>query len=982
MLHGQRTAPSRKPAQQRTPDQQRKPDPRVPGQQRIPAQPAAQTPVDDRAGGQRAKALAAVLEADPLLRLHCAIATGSPPVTPWPPHPGFPSGTRVTSIADFVAGARGSSAAGPNEQQLIEFVVRPIATVFRVALDRYGLVLDTDPRRLAIEIGPRRQATGRVVVGGLLAAGLSQARLDPAGIDRTAVDAAAYGLARCLDLLSSAIARGGSEYARLDRVRTDLDRTLGAELRFLNPNTVDLLRGAPLLGRHAHSVSQQQERTLARVLDRVEQRARARRAAPHLRPPAVLLDLDHVVLTPRARTLHATRAVCGPRAGAARGIRELCQPEHLPLLPTYHPDGWRRFLDATGLPFRYPPVDFDELLDEFRHAYFRPWENLAWDDLTPGVGRFIHDIGDRGGVVVFTTARRERVRQPTEAALARGGLLGLRLLMLPDDRDRPVAESKVGQLLGVGDLDVVAVFDDLTDNRAALSRALPDALMVPVALPGFAADSEPPNADADLVETFERSARPTGPPYDCTLSHTRSVADLQAGELSTRPVTANRAVYLSDAASRALVDRLLQQALSAADETVDRALRWARQAVAGPHSDQERTVRLVHHQLTRKQFRRGSHAAYPLATAAADITASVAAGRPIDVVVPSFPVKHAESGLKAFGTLPDLAELAVLIRLRELHAAVSGVYPPGLRITLLTDGQHFRSRPRRVTSAYLRRLSGYLGLIGVSDLIRIVDIDEAFTRWYGPAAQRERAARLASYQSIGQATYGEIAIAEHPYRAIDRARRLDPWGNDLPVPHFVDMFASLIHAVPVATPRGYQRMEWSRLLYADLYNVGDAVPPELAAGRRAILRAAWDNAIGYVSVMRADRIHGYDRILSPRVRLTFNTPEPGRCGFAGLGGSAVLPWHGTAAVDPRGHVSTDFALALCDRAFVPVYSPLLGAGQPFFMAPITMTPITTAPITTATTTTATTTTAPIAPAPISTGRLTDEFLARVRLRRR
>ncbi|MCW6005725.1 hypothetical protein K1W54_14225, partial [Micromonospora sp. CPCC 205371] len=43
------------------------------------------------------------------------------------------------------------------------------------------------------------------------------------------------------------------------------------------------------------------------------------------------------------------------------------------------------------------------------------------------------------------------------------------------------------------------------------------------------------------------------------------------------------------------------------------------------------------------------------------------------------------------------------------------------------------------------------------------------------------------------------------------------------------------------------------------------------------------------------------------------------------------------AVDQRGQVSTDFAIHLLDQAYVPVYSPLLGDGQPWFMTPITMT---------------------------------------------
>jgi hypothetical protein len=43
------------------------------------------------------------------------------------------------------------------------------------------------------------------------------------------------------------------------------------------------------------------------------------------------------------------------------------------------------------------------------------------------------------------------------------------------------------------------------------------------------------------------------------------------------------------------------------------------------------------------------------------------------------------------------------------------------------------------------------------------------------------------------------------------------------------------------------------------------------------------------------------------------------------------------AVSARGEVSTDFAVSLLDQGFVPVYSPLLGPDQPWFMAPATAT---------------------------------------------
>lgn len=121
-----------------------------------------------------------------------------------------------------------------------------------------------------------------------------------------------------------------------------------------------------------------------------------------------------------------------------------------------------------------------------------------------------------------------------------------------------------------------------------------------------------------------------------------------------------------------------------------------------------------------------------------------------------------------------------------------------------------------------------------------------------------------------------------------------------------------------------------------LYRTDGSVPPALAVARAAVLRAAWEAAIGYAAVLRTDRDLAYDAMFGAHISLTALTPGPGRCGFAGLGGSGLLPWHGTAAVDRRGVLSTDFAISLLDRAFVPVYAAVLGgADQPWFMAPIT-----------------------------------------------
>jgi hypothetical protein len=214
---------------------------------------------------------------------------------------------------------------------------------------------------------------------------------------------------------------------------------------------------------------------------------------------------------------------------------------------------------------------------------------------------------------------------------------------------------------------------------------------------------------------------------------------------------------------------------------------------------------------------------------------------------------------------------------------------------------------------------------------------------------QDRPVRLAAHTRALTDAFAHLDIAADPAGTLLRSTLLDP-----DVPSVAGVFNSLVHSVPVPLPNGADRRDWSSRVYADLYRTDDSVPPTLAAARTAVLRAAWEAAIRHVAVLRTDRDMGYDTMLGAHVRLT-----PGIGRFAGLGGSALPPWHGTAAVDQRGILSTDYAISLLDRAFVPVYSEALGNDQPWFMAPITATEVAAGP-----------------------ARLSDAFLETVRLRTR
>ena len=839
-----------------------------------------------------------------MLRLYCAMLPAGAR-EPLPVHPGQAGETSVIGVTDLIDGDPQGILGGSREETLecfLDRLVTPLARVFRAFLDN-GFRMP-GPSGLAFELSAGR-ATGRIVVTDVA---------EPPDVREVLAE------------IRSAARRLGAPFGGPDAVRAAVDDRFRAELRFLAPDAYQALGGGDGL---AHAVDPRQHDLLTETLRRVAERARLRRGDSAVRRPAVVLDLDLCALDPRRRTLLAVRTVAGPRPGAPEGIAEFADPERLERLPTYHRPAWELFVATAGLRGRYPEVDWEQVFAEFRQAFYRPWDHLRWDVAAPGLSRFVWDVHDAGGCVVFNTARRHRVRAQTEYSLARAGITRPRLLMLADDRVRPLHELKSENLRPLTDLDVVAVFDDLCDNRRAMAKELPSALMVAVEISGFASE-RPDGAETDdgapVIRTFETV--PRGRPVAAVLSHARSPAELRIEEMSAHPVAREHAVRLTTAESLEIVGALNASVDRAADQAAENALRRG----TGPAA--------VHHLLTRKQFRKGPRRHFPEEV----VRPFMERGEPLQVVTCGFPVKLHYNGLKTAGVLPDLAELAALARFRELQRAVTHVYPPGLRITILTDGNHYRSRPAETLTAYREKLGEYLRLVGGADVLELADMNDAAMDHLGPEGSLRRLRRIEECAGLIETGLAGTDVGAAPRDALDRAdqvcRRLVGDRTDgTPILAFSALFHSLLYSVRLPPPRRMSSDAWARRLYASVFDVEDpAAGQEVTDGRRALLATAWRDTVRYLATMQADSEFDCDDVafFPGRVRLTPN-PRPGSLGFSYLGGSCVLPWHGVGVVDARGIVSVDYAVSLSDQGFVPVFSPLLGSAQPWFMAPVTST---------------------------------------------
>jgi hypothetical protein len=896
--------------------------------------------------------LLCALESDPLLRMCCAAwpfsggLAARPTVqvrqdAPFPAHPRYPGGTIAVGLDALLR-----SDANLLRQVLrnrfqrreldlsyfLEHFVRPLARAFRTTLDKHriGLYMLT-PSAVRWELSPELEATGRVVI------------TDPAGVcaDISEQTEACEGM-RALAVTFDALTDGFITVAGHSGcdVPAAVNRVIEEELRYLRPESVAALSGEHPLRPFVHGIAAGQHATLTEVLQIVQDRARQRRRSPKLPRPVVVIDLDLCGFVPMRRTLDAVRAVSGPRPGAPEGIGELAHPDTLPLLPSFEKSTWRNFVDCRGLGGRYPRVDWDELFRDFYRAVVRPWDKMRTDTVNTGLSRFVWDVQDAGGQVVFCTGRRERVRAHTEEVLASAGVPDCVLLCMPNDRIRPIAELKAENLRALGDIDVVAVFDDLRENRIALSKEFTGSLSVAVEIPGWATERTPDQPVLDgvpVIATFETDPQSQRDAAGPGLTHAHSLAQLNIGRLRSNRLSQQWAAYLTADESRSIVDAIICDTDSAAERTGRAARTRFGLDSSTEREHSERTVRALHHVFTRKQFLRGSRANYPCEDMQRDVLPFVRRQQPIDVVLRAFPVKQCLNGLKASGPLPDIAELAALARLRELHRAARAVYPPGLHFHVLTDGQHFRRRPVALTDAYRRKLDQYVDLIGMGDHITIEEINEPARRKLGPELPRARADRIARYRRLLHDSLMGFDIADRPLRTL---ARVDTFASGIGGPEgrwlrqFRAMLMSMVYSVPIQFPEGTDQLEWSRQVYADLYNLTDhTVCQRVRRERAEVLRRAWHFAIRYLATMQADEEFGYEKLIPNRVRLTQSASMPRAFGLTFLGGSGLLPWHGTGVIDPSGQLAVAFAVSLLDQGFVPVYSPLLGPRQPWLMAP-------------------------------------------------
>lgn len=230
----------------------------------------------------------------------------------------------------------------------------------------------------------------------------------------------------------------------------------------------------------------------------------------------------------------------------------------------------------------------------------------------------------------------------------------------------------------------------------------------------------------------------------------------------------------------------------------------------------------------------------------------VAAGRPVDFVLPAFPVKSPNPA-KVLGPLPDLAERMALDLLERLCLRIGDLHPAGARILLCSDGRVFSD------------------VVGVSD--------QAVT-----AYQRAMESLLAPGSPIRLFCLDDVTEFAHLDHQAMREELVSGYGQPL---------AEITTGIRAGGPDLPLYRAITRFLFED------RLTPDYQGSRAALQRAA--RARAYLMIQRSQAWGNLLGDYHPQaVRLSIH-PQP--CGsektaiqLAGSADGWLTPWHGVAVL--------------------------------------------------------------------------------------
>lgn len=278
------------------------------------------------------------------------------------------------------------------------------------------------------------------------------------------------------------------------------------------------------------------------------------------------------------------------------------------------------------------------------------------------------------------------------------------------------------------------------------------------------------------------------------------------------------------------------------------------------------------------------------------IRRSIDVGRPVPLTLMAFPFKVPNPAKVGARVLPDLAELAAILRLCELNAEAKTFYEPGLEIHIIHDGSYIADIfgiPLPEVRQYERYFAGLLRAAGAGDFIFTHDFLDLFGR-----------------------SAGEIERQLEDFKAAT----LRWWYGHRSSPEWTHLFAKTLGMMNL---REIPSCVVRRLM-------AEARAGSLDCEYRPLERRVHQAMLNYH--LRDSLLHGFDPRPNdfPDAIQATTQERPKRLAlWLVRRGNSLLPWHSVGVIDRRGRLGVDLAHHVDDH---PSYRPVFLEHEqtPFF----------------------------------------------------
>lgn len=304
--------------------------------------------------------------------------------------------------------------------------------------------------------------------------------------------------------------------------------------------------------------------------------------------------------------------------------------------------------------------------------------------------------------------------------------------------------------------------------------------------------------------------------------------------------------------------------------------------------------------LTSSAVRKGSVEEMKLGACAPDLLRSIdrciAAGKAVQLTLMAFPFKTPNPAKVGCRRLPDLAELAALMRLYQLNLKAKSIYPPGLEIHIIHDGSYIAG-VFRVPLEEVRSYESYF-----ARLVQAFDAPGFI--------------HLHDFEVLQAACLRDVR--EH--EALLETAALHWWLDSRRTEEWKDRFSKTLGMMNL---RNLQLQEVSKLLECA---AGGSLPAEYCELERQVHRAM----LRYYA--RDTLLHACDPrpLHFPDAIHVTTQCRPRRLAIWMVNrGQSLLPWHGVGVINRKGKWGVAPAReVLGDPAYHPVF--LDGEDTPFF----------------------------------------------------